>query len=136
MTNTCIISFGSNIDPKKNVKYSETIISSDHQLLDCSKTYITKPIGIKNQDDFHNGAFIIKTNLDKEDFKLYLKQVENQLGRDRSLAKFGPRTIDLDIIIWNNEIVDKDYFIRDFIKQSVDELIDKYNIEADLINTK
>jgi len=44
------------------------------------------------------------------------------MGRDRTVAKFGPRCIDLDIAVWNGEIVDKDYYTRDFLKKSVDEI--------------
>jgi len=44
------------------------------------------------------------------------------MGRDRSQEKFGPRNIDLDILIWNNAIVDPDYYTRDFLRNSAAEL--------------
>jgi 7,8-dihydro-6-hydroxymethylpterin-pyrophosphokinase len=44
------------------------------------------------------------------------------MGRDRTAPKFGPRNIDLDIVVWNGEIVDNDYYTRDFLQKSVDEI--------------
>jgi 2-amino-4-hydroxy-6-hydroxymethyldihydropteridine diphosphokinase len=58
----------------------------------------------------------------KEELTRYLKKLEDRLGRDRTLPKFGPRVIDLDVIVWNSEIVDDDYYKRDFVKKTVDEL--------------
>jgi len=52
----------------------------------------------------------------------YLKQLEDRMGRDRSQKKFGPRNIDLDILIWNNTVIDPDYYTRDFLRNSAAEL--------------
>jgi 2-amino-4-hydroxy-6-hydroxymethyldihydropteridine diphosphokinase len=82
----------------------------------------TKPIGISTQPDFTNGALKIRTNLNQEDLTKLLKSIEDDMGRDRSVPKFGPRCIDLDIAVWNGEIVDDDYYTRDFLKKSVDEI--------------
>jgi 2-amino-4-hydroxy-6-hydroxymethyldihydropteridine diphosphokinase len=57
-----------------------------------------------------------------ETLSLYLKMLEDLMGRDRSQEKFGPRNIDLDILIWNNTIVDPDYYTRDFLRNSAAEL--------------
>jgi 2-amino-4-hydroxy-6-hydroxymethyldihydropteridine diphosphokinase len=67
------------------------------------------PIGVVEQADFLNGAFLVETALDREAFRAYLKGVEDRLGRVREGNKYGPRTIDLDIVVWNREIVDKDF---------------------------
>ncbi|MGV8092459.1 MAG: 2-amino-4-hydroxy-6-hydroxymethyldihydropteridine diphosphokinase [Mangrovibacterium sp.] len=61
-----------------------------------------------DQADFMNGAVKIGTNMEIEKFRLYLKELEDRLGRDRSQPKYGPRSIDLDILIWNGEIVDEE----------------------------
>jgi 2-amino-4-hydroxy-6-hydroxymethyldihydropteridine diphosphokinase len=82
----------------------------------------TKPIGIENQPEFTNGAVKIKTSLNQENLTVLLKSIEDQMGRDRTVAKFGPRNIDLDIVVWNGEIVDDDYYTRDFLQNSVREL--------------
>jgi 2-amino-4-hydroxy-6-hydroxymethyldihydropteridine diphosphokinase len=60
--------------------------------------------------------------MDIDELSVFLKQLEDQMGRDRNQKKFGPRNIDLDILIWNNEIVDPDYFTREFLRNSAAEL--------------
>jgi len=77
---------------------------------------------MENQPDFLNGAALIETERSKDEFNFYLKNLEDRLGRDRSLPKFGPRTIDLDIVVWNGEVVDDDYNTRDFLRAAVAEL--------------
>ncbi len=121
--NDCILGVGSNIEPEKNIKKMLSLLSNDHELKEHSSWIKTAPIGIKDQDDFINGAVRLKTKLDCEAFTQYLKQLEDKMGRDRSLPKFGPRVIDLDIIVWNGEIKDDDYYTRDFVRSSVDQLL-------------
>jgi 2-amino-4-hydroxy-6-hydroxymethyldihydropteridine diphosphokinase len=70
-----------------------------------------------------NGALKIQTTLEREDLNVLLKGIEDQMGRDRTAPKFGPRNIDLDIVVWNGEIVDDDYYTRDFLQKSVAELL-------------
>ncbi len=121
--NSAIISIGSNIDAEANIAKMITYLEEKVKIVKVTPLIKTKPIGIENQPDFTNGAVKIETLLPKENLNLLLKSLEDQLGRDRTAAKFGPRTIDLDIVVWNGEIVDNDYYTRDFLKNSVDELI-------------
>lgn len=120
--NECIIGIGSNINPEDNIKNSLTILEREVQVKGVSSWVKTTPIGITDQDDFVNSAVKICTTMTKEELVHYLKKLEDRLGRDRTLPKFGPRVIDLDIIVWNNEIVDNDYYVRDFTRNTVDEL--------------
>lgn len=120
--NDCIIGIGSNINPENNIHKSLVLLEQNVEIIAISSWVKTTPIGITNQHDFINGAVKIRTSLSKGDLFDYLKKIENKLGRDRSLPKFGPRTIDLDILVWNKIIIDKDYYTRDFIKNAVDEL--------------
>jgi 2-amino-4-hydroxy-6-hydroxymethyldihydropteridine diphosphokinase len=120
--NDCIIGIGSNIDPKNNIQKSLAFLEQNVEIIAISSWVKTAPIGIINQNDFINGAVRIRTAFSQDNLINYLKKLENELGRDRSLPKFGPRTIDLDIVVWNNIIIDKDYYTRDFIKNAVDEL--------------
>jgi len=121
--NQAVIAFGSNIDPADNIQKAKKHILDSAVILGESLIAQTKPIGIINQPDFFNGAWLIKTGLSKENLMLKLKTIENFLGRDRSAEKFGPRTIDLDIIVWNNAIVDPDIYTRDFLRTEVSELL-------------
>jgi len=121
--NVCIVGVGSNINPDDNIQAALAILRHEMTVTGVSKWIRTSPVGIIDQDDFINGAIEIHTLLSREAFKNYLKKLEDQLGRDRKLPKFGPRVIDLDIVAWNDEIVDEDYFTRDFVRNAVDELL-------------
>lgn len=118
-----IIGIGSNIDPEKNISSMIKILEKEVKVVKVSSLMKTKPIGIKNQPDFTNGAVKLKTPFDKQELTLLLKSIEDRLGRDRTVAKFGPRTIDLDLVVWDGEIVDEDYYTRDFLRKSVEEII-------------
>jgi len=120
--NTVIIGIGSNIDAESNISKMLEIMREHVEIVKVSEMIKTKPIGIENQPDYTNGAVKISTELNKEDLTVLLKAIENELGRDRTVPKFGPRTIDLDIVVWNGEIVDNDYYTRDFLQKSVSEL--------------
>lgn len=117
-----IIGIGSNINADENIAKMLEILKKEVKVLQVSSMIKTKPIGIENQPDFTNGAVKISTELERDDLNKRLKKIEDQMGRDRSVAKFGPRIIDLDIAIWNGEVVDEDYYTRDFLRESVDQL--------------
>ena len=120
--NSCIIGIGSNIDAETNISKMLEILKSHVEIIKVSSFIKTKPIGIENQPDYMNGAVKISTELNKEDLTVLLKSIEDQMGRDRTAPRFGARTIDLDIVVWNGEIVDDDYYTRDFLQNSVREL--------------
>ena len=118
----CIIGIGSNINPEKNIAAALFFLRQEQEFVSVSSLIKTSPIGIPDQPDFLNGAAKILTTMEIADFKSYLKYIEDRLKRDRTAPKFGPRTIDLDIVIWDGDIVDPDYFSRDFLKTAVDEI--------------
>ncbi|MGD9929660.1 MAG: 2-amino-4-hydroxy-6-hydroxymethyldihydropteridine diphosphokinase [Mangrovibacterium sp.] len=120
--NTCIIGIGSNMDPEVNMARLLDILKKETSLLKVSSLVTTKPIGITDQPDFVNGAAKLETEFSMDEFRQYLKKLEDRLGRDRSQPKFGPRTIDLDIVVWNGQIIDEDYHTRDFLRAAVAEL--------------
>ncbi|MFV0592029.1 MAG: 2-amino-4-hydroxy-6-hydroxymethyldihydropteridine diphosphokinase [Draconibacterium sp.] len=117
--NTCIIGIGSNIDADKNISQMLEILRTRVEVIKVSPMIKTKAVGIENQPDYTNGAVKIKTEKDRSSLNKTLKEIEDQLGRDRSGPKFGPRTMDLDIVVWNGKIVDPDYYTREFIRISV-----------------
>lgn len=121
--NSVIIGIGSNIDAEKNISKMLKILGAEVEIKKVSALVRTKPIGMENQPDFTNGAVKIETSLGKKELKQLLKKIEDQLGRNRTAPRFGPRTIDLDMVVWNGEIVDDDYYTRDFLRKSVEEVI-------------
>ena len=119
----CIIGIGSNIEPEQNIAAALHFLRQEQEFVSVSSMIKTSPIGIPDQPDFQNGAAKILTTMVMTDFKSYLKDIENRLKRDRKAPKFGPRTIDLDIVIWDGEIIDPDYYSRDFLRVLIDEIL-------------
>ena len=123
MPHEVVIGLGSNIDPEANLEQAVQELESRFKVPKRSQWTRTKPIGIQDQPDFYNGVLMMETELEQQSLKKELKRIEDILGRDRSLPKFGPRTIDLDILIWNKKVVDEDYYERDFLRKGVEEII-------------
>lgn len=120
--NTVIIGIGSNINAEFNIPKMLEMLQAKVEVVKVSAMIKTKPIGIENQPDYTNGAVKINTVLNQNNLTVLLKSIEDKMGRDRTAPKFGPRNIDLDIVVWNGEIVDNDYYTRDFLQKSVDEI--------------
>ena len=127
--NEVVIGVGSNIDSENNIKEAKKAVGLTHNLIKTSSFIETEPIGCKNQNNFLNGAFLIETEMNVSNLKSWLKNLERILGRVKSGNKNGPRTIDLDIIVWNREIVDNEVYEREFLLNSIDELLPELKIK-------
>lgn len=111
--NKVYISLGSNIgDRHKNLNDAINFIKNlDNTSVTKISTFIeTKPFGNVNQDDFLNACIEVKTLYFAEELLEQLLNIELQMGRVRTI-KWGPRNIDLDIIFFNRDILDKDNLI-------------------------
>lgn len=125
-----IVSVGSNIDPESNIALSQEILAKEVCFIAQATVIETKPDGYQDQPDFLNGAFLLQTDLDYEEFNQYLKEVENRMGRVKGPIKSGPRCIDLDIIVWDRKIVHSDYTNNKYyVVNPVNELVQKHRIE-------
>jgi len=121
--NSAIIGVGSNIKPEENIIKAEKEIASLASIIRKSDFVYTKPLLYENQDDFLNGVFQIYTSYEYPELNCRLKEIEHKLGRVRTGNKNAPRTIDLDPVVFNNQVKDKDVFSRDFIKIPVLDLV-------------
>jgi 2-amino-4-hydroxy-6-hydroxymethyldihydropteridine diphosphokinase len=66
----------------------------------------TDPVGYLDQPSFLNGAAELETTLEPRDLLDRLLAVEGALGRERTGPHFGPRTIDLDLLVYGDETID------------------------------
>lgn len=123
--NLVILSVGSNIDPLANIRKAAETLTRLNCLISVSGFRETRPEGDQDQPDFLNGAFYVKTSLDHGQLRDKLREIESQLGRVRNLNKNSPRTIDLDIVVFNGKIIDPDYERYIFVKKSVDEIFEQ-----------
>ncbi len=67
----------------------------------------TDPVGLLDQPRFLNGAAAVETDLSASDLLEALLRIERKLGRVRDGTRWGPRTIDLDLLLYGDEIVDE-----------------------------
>ncbi len=75
------------------------------RIVQQSALYETAPWGIQEQPSFLNQAIVLETLLTPENLMITLLEIEEKMGRIRTV-KFGPRTIDLDILLYNQLIMD------------------------------
>jgi 2-amino-4-hydroxy-6-hydroxymethyldihydropteridine diphosphokinase len=117
-----IILIGSNIDPVINVGKAIKILHSYVEILKFSTIYETEAVGSLGPN-FLNLAVLLKTSHDSDYLKWkILRTIENELGRVRSSDKNAPRTIDLDITIFDGKIIDGNLWKRFFVAIPVAEL--------------
>lgn len=124
-----VISVGSNIKPMENIAGAREMIRERHHFISESEFVKTKPVGFTDQPDFYNGVFMVETEMSRKVFTGWLKKVEKKLGRIRTGNKYGPRTIDLDIVVWDGNIVDPDVYRCDFLQKAVVEVYPELDIE-------
>ena len=125
------VSVGSNIDPETNIEAARKLLKTSNpdnlRYVNSSPLTKTEPRGITDQPTFLNGAFLVETRLDAQALDRLLKGIEQDLGRQRTENRNGPRTIDLDIVVWDDKIVDEDFYTYDFVRSSVLEIIPELN---------
>ncbi len=111
--NIAYIGVGSNIgDRFNNIKSAENNINSSEfcAISEISKIYETEPVGYLEQDKFLNCVFKINTQLSPEQLLKFLLKTEKELKRER-IIHWGPRTIDLDILFYNNLVISSEELI-------------------------
>lgn len=107
--NRAFIALGSNIDAEDNLREAVRLLAEQCVLVAVSPVYETVPVGKLDQPNFLNAVVLIETSLTAADLKRdVLSAIEHQLGRVRTSDKNAPRTIDLDIALFNTEVLDVD----------------------------
>ena len=93
-----VIALGANIgNPKEQMDLSVALLREATEVTAVSSYYSTKPVGGPEQPDFLNAVCLLESELPALDLLSLLHGIEKSLGRERT-EKWGPRTIDLDLI--------------------------------------
>ncbi|MDM8523311.1 2-amino-4-hydroxy-6-hydroxymethyldihydropteridine diphosphokinase [Desulfococcaceae bacterium HSG8] len=108
MQHTAYISAGSNIG-NKLLNCQDGIVaitrSGKSVLRDHSRFYKTEPVDYREQDWFVNAAVKIETSLDPLQLLGELKSIEREAGRTGDVIRFGPRVLDLDILLYDDMVI-------------------------------
>lgn len=108
MPEPAFISIGSNIEPEKHLQLAIDRLGALGDLLATSSVYQSPAVGATGQPDFLNAAALVATKLSPRAAREALRAIEKTLGRIRDGDKFAPRTIDLDLCLLGNIILDSE----------------------------
>ena len=75
------------------------------KLVVCSAFYRSKPLGPQNQPDFLNAVVALDTELPPEELLDCTQAIEQNQGRVRKLERWGPRTLDLDMLLYGDRVI-------------------------------
>jgi 2-amino-4-hydroxy-6-hydroxymethyldihydropteridine diphosphokinase len=104
------VGIGSNLgDRERNVRRAIELLRADAQIqvIAVSELRETDPVGFVDQPRFLNGAVHVRTVLPPRALLERLLEIERTLGRVRTAARYGPRTIDLDLLLYGDKVVDE-----------------------------
>ncbi len=117
------IGVGSNIEPEVNIRAALGLLRERVRVTRVSTFYRTDPIARASQrsssaasqsssrpeqPSFRNGVFEVETSLSPADLKQVLHDIEAQLHRRRTSDKYAPRTIDLDLLLYDDLVLASD----------------------------
>ncbi|MEP3561905.1 MAG: 2-amino-4-hydroxy-6-hydroxymethyldihydropteridine diphosphokinase [Marinobacter sp.] len=107
MSTVAYVGLGSNLkDPAAQLARAVMELSRLPQttLLAQSPFYASRPVGPQDQPDFVNGAVALATHLSPHQLLDHLQAIEQAHGRER-LRHWGPRTLDLDVLLFGAEVI-------------------------------
>ena len=102
------IGLGSNLDnPARQLKRALTALKDapEVSLARCSSFYRSKPMGPQDQPDFVNAVAALESSLSARALLTRLHAIEDQQGRVRGEQRWGPRTLDLDLLLHGDEVI-------------------------------
>ena len=106
LTELAFITLGSNIEAETNLPLAVDRLSELGSCIAISTVYQNPAIADGPQPDYLNAAVLIETTLDPLMIREKLREIEADLGRIRTEDKYAPRTIDLDLCLLGDRVVD------------------------------
>jgi 2-amino-4-hydroxy-6-hydroxymethyldihydropteridine diphosphokinase len=100
------LNIGSNQDKRKNIRLALASLESSFTKITTSSLYESPSEGFSGSN-FYNIGVNVETDKTINDVVNILHDIENSLGRDRNLPKFSSRIIDLDLVLYDDDINDK-----------------------------
>ncbi|HCG5525600.1 TPA: 2-amino-4-hydroxy-6-hydroxymethyldihydropteridine diphosphokinase [Vibrio parahaemolyticus] len=111
---TAYIAVGSNLaDPVSQAQQAIEALKTlpNSEFVQASSLYSSMPMGPQNQPDYINAVVAIKTNLTPLELLDCTQAIEQEQGRVRKDERWGPRTLDLDIVLYGNEVINSERLI-------------------------
>jgi 2-amino-4-hydroxy-6-hydroxymethyldihydropteridine diphosphokinase len=105
------IALGSNLAaPLEQVNAAVAALAEipNSRIVAVSSFYRTPPLGPQDQPDYLNAAVTLETGLTAEALLDNTQRIELQQGRERKAERWGPRTLDLDIMLFGEQVIDSE----------------------------
>ncbi|MBL4609270.1 MAG: 2-amino-4-hydroxy-6-hydroxymethyldihydropteridine diphosphokinase [Pseudomonas sp.] len=106
MSTRCYIGLGSNqADPAAQLRQACAALGAlpGSRLIGCSQLYASAPMGPQDQPDYVNAVACLETSIPPLTLLDELQRIEQQQGRARKAERWGPRTLDLDILLYGTQ---------------------------------
>lgn len=105
--NTVYLGLGANLNqPVAQLDAAVAALQTLDPELRVSRYYGSKPMGPQDQPDYVNAVAMLRTALSATALLAHTQQIELNLGRVRKAERWGPRTLDIDILLFNNEVIE------------------------------
>ncbi|MDT4761783.1 2-amino-4-hydroxy-6-hydroxymethyldihydropteridine diphosphokinase [Sphaerochaeta sp. PS] len=125
----CLL-LGSNIEPEDNLPRAIVLLQKHLCLIQTSSVWESRAVG-SDGPNFLNAAVLATTSLDADTLRLHLlRPLEAQLGRVRTSDKNAPRTLDIDLIIYDQKLLDPSLWKYAHLALPVSELLPTYRSET------
>ncbi len=103
------LALGTNIDPARNLQAAVEALGRFGHVRAASTVWQTAPLGFAAQPDFLNAVVLLETPLSAQALReRVITAIERKLGRVRTANKNGPRTIDIDLMLFDHAVLDLD----------------------------
>ena len=106
---TVYLGLGANLNaPRKQIHAAVAALTAlkDVEFVCVSHDYASKPMGPQDQPDYVNAVACVKTALEPEQLLDLTQAIELEHGRVRKEERWGPRTLDIDILLFGNDVID------------------------------
>src|SRR5262249_27642859 len=122
------LNLGSNIQPETNLPKAVKLLAQHGEILKTSNVWESEPVGTEGSN-YLNVCVLFKTPHAQEELKEnIIHPIEYQLGRRRSSDKFAPRTIDIDIVLFDDVLTHAAFWKLAYMVVPLAELYPEYRI--------
>ena len=120
------LSLGSNIEPETNLPKAIDLLQKYGEILKVSSAWESEAVGSEGPN-FLNACVLFSTPLLEIELKeQVIHSIEAKLGRQRSADKYAPRTIDIDIVLFDNQLCNEKFWKQAFVIIPLAEIYPEY----------
>ncbi|MDX8403593.1 MAG: 2-amino-4-hydroxy-6-hydroxymethyldihydropteridine diphosphokinase [Mariprofundaceae bacterium] len=120
---SALVGMGSNISPEQHLADAAKEIRTRFSEVHFSSVYQSRAVGMDG-DNFLNACCLISDAPDHEALIGWFKSLEDKHGRDRSKGSWKPRTLDLDLLMFDDHVLDDDLYRYPHVYVPASELVD------------